>query len=151
MAGNDFCIIHIFKSNRMTESQIILIKNSWEQFRVMDSHQIGNVFYTRLFFQMPSLRTMFKPSMTEQYQKLVDMLSFRVSNLPRMDELNDDIRQLAIRHVDYGVKPEHYKLIGDALLWTLAKGLGNKWTEEMAEAWMECYKTLSETMIAAAY
>jgi len=44
-----------------------LVKDSWNLFRKMDPHQIGNVFYNRLFLQMPSLRSMFKPSMKDQY------------------------------------------------------------------------------------
>lgn len=134
----------------MTDREISLIKNSWKLLQQMDPHQIGNIFYSRLFLQMPSLRTMFKPSMKDQYIKFVDMLNQIVVNLDRLDELNENIRQLAIRHVDYGVEPLHYKLVGDALLWTLAKGLGNNWTEEMSSAWSTCYTLLSDTMIDAA-
>lgn len=134
----------------MTEHEVFLVKDSWNLFRKMDPHQIGNVFYSRLFLQMPSLRSMFKPSMKDQYAKIVDMLDLIVSKLHSLDEITEDIRQLAIRHTAYGVRPAHYKLVGDALLWTLAKGLGNKWTEETAVAWAVCYRELSDTMINAA-
>ncbi len=108
---------------------------------------IGDVFYSRLFLLMPSLRPMFKSSMKEQYEKIVDMLSAIVSKLENLEELTEDIRQLAIRHAGYGVMPAHYKVVGDALLWTLAKGLGKEWTDEMATAWSNCYTLLSDTMI----
>jgi hemoglobin-like flavoprotein len=45
----------------------------------MDPQLIGDVFYSRLFQQMPSFKPMFKNSMTEQYAKIVDMLSLIVS------------------------------------------------------------------------
>ncbi len=88
--------------------------------------------------------------MTQQYGKLVDMLSMVIARLDRLDTVTDEIAQLAIRHVGYGVRPAHYKLVGDALLWTLEKGLGKDWNEETAIAWKTCYTLLSDTMIAAA-
>ncbi|MCW3087959.1 MAG: hemoglobin [Sediminibacterium sp.] len=134
----------------MTQQQISIVKDSWKLACKMDPHQIGHVFYSRLFLQMPSLRPMFKPSMTDQYQKIVDTLSTIIERLGHLEELNEDIRQLALRHVAYGVQPVHYTLVGEALLWTLGKGLGEAWTDEMSTAWSECYGELSRTMIAAA-
>jgi hemoglobin-like flavoprotein len=93
---------------------------------------------------------MFKNSMTEQYTKIVDMLSLIVSRLDKLEQLTGDISQLAIRHVQYGVRPAHYKIVGDALLWTLKNGLGKDWNSETAEAWTTCYKLLSDSMISAA-
>jgi hemoglobin-like flavoprotein len=116
----------------------------------MDPQLIGDVFYSRLFQQMPSFKPMFKNSMTEQYAKIVDMLSLIVSKLDRLEQLSDEISQLAIRHIQYGVRPAHYKIVGDALLWTLKNGLGKDWTPDTAEAWETCYKLLSDTMIRAA-
>ncbi len=58
---------------------------------------------------------------------------------------------LAKRHVDYGAKPEHYPVVGEALLWTLARALGPRWTPEVALAWTAAYTTLSDFMIEAAY
>lgn len=133
----------------MTEQQILMIRNSWQLFANMDPHQIGHIFYSRLFLQMPSLRPMFKSNMSEQYQKLVDMLILMVSKLDRPDELDIDIIALAQRHVEYGVESAHYKLVGDALLFTLAKGAGKDWTDEMALAWADWYEQLSQTMIRA--
>jgi len=135
----------------MTAQEIAAVKKSWQLFRKIDPQLVGDVFYSRLFLQMPSVKPMFKHSMTAQYEKLVDMLSLVVSRLDRMEEITEEIRELALRHVQYGVRPGHYKLIGDTLLWTLAQGLGRDWTEEMAAAWTKCYKTLSGMMIDAAY
>jgi len=78
------------------------------------------------------------------------MLSVIVGRLDRMDELTEDIRQLAIRHVKYGVKPEHYRTVGIALLWMLEQGLGKDWTDDVRDAWTACYAMLSQTMIDAA-
>ena len=58
---------------------------------------------------------------------------------------------LAKRHVSYGVKAEHYPVVGDALLWTLEKGLRDRWTPQVADAWGTVYGTLSGYMISEAY
>jgi hemoglobin-like flavoprotein len=41
-------------------------------------------------------------------------------------------------------------MVGEALLWTLEKGLGNDWNLEVKKAWLACYDMISETMISAA-
>jgi nitric oxide dioxygenase len=42
-------------------------------------------------------------------------------------------------------------VVGEALLWTLEKGLGAGWTPAVAEAWTAAYTTLSGFMISQAY
>jgi hemoglobin-like flavoprotein len=66
------------------------------------------------------------------------------------DELTEEIKQLALRHVGYGVKASHYKSVGTALLWTLQQGLGVDWNDDVRAAWEACYEILSDTMINAA-
>ena len=133
----------------MTSEQIALIKKTWNAFRGVDPGMVGEVFYSRLFYTSPKLRKMFDRSMTDQYKKLIDMLSLMVARLDKLDEISEEIKQLGIRHASYGVKPAHYKLVGEALLWTLEKGLGNDWNLEVKKAWSSCYDMISETMIAA--
>jgi nitric oxide dioxygenase len=58
---------------------------------------------------------------------------------------------LAKRHVEYGVKPEHYESVGAALLWTLERGLGERWSGDLAAAWSAAFGTLSQFMIGEAY
>lgn len=133
----------------MTERQILLVKNSWKLFRKIDPKFIGEVFYGRLFQQLPSLKAMFTSDMTAQYAKLVDMLSLLISRLEKPEQVTEELVPLAIRHVQYGVRPAHYKLVGDALLWTMERGLGSDWTSETAEAWLSCYTMISDIMIKA--
>jgi len=134
----------------MTAEQIALVKKSWRVFRDIDPVLIGDVFYSKLFLELPHVKHLFKTSRDVQSRKLIDMLSVIVGRLDRLDEITEDIQQLAIRHVTYGAKPEHYKAIGRTLIWTLRQGLGVDWTPELEEAWISCYKTLSDTMIKAA-
>ena len=47
------------------------------------------------------------------------------------------------------MKPEHYDTVAAALLDTLAKGLGDDFTDEAKEAWTITYTTLASLMIEA--
>jgi hemoglobin-like flavoprotein len=133
----------------MTQQQVLLVQKTWKLFRDIKPEIIGDVFYSKLFTDMPVLRRMFKSPMTSQYKKLIEMLSMMVGRLHNLDEVTEDIKEMAKRHVGYGVKPAHYKIVGDALLWTLAQGLGNDWNEEVREGWTDCYNVLSGIMIDA--
>jgi hemoglobin-like flavoprotein len=133
----------------MTQEQIILVKNSWKIFRNIESAIVADVFYSKLFFDNPKLRQMFPASMEQQYKKLIDMLCVVISRLDKLDEISKDIKTLAARHEKYGVQPQHYTLAGKALLWTLERGLGNYWNDEIKAAWLACYTVLAETMIDA--
>jgi hemoglobin-like flavoprotein len=47
------------------------------------------------------------------------------------------------------VQADHYTIVGEALLWTLEKGLAENWNEETKSAWIECYTILSNAMIVS--
>jgi hemoglobin-like flavoprotein len=133
----------------LTKKEIVLIKKSWNTVRKISPATIGDVFYTKLFYDNPELRKMFPQNMEEQHQKLIDMLNIMIARLERLDELKGEVASMAKRHVGYGVKPLHYNMVGTALLWTLQKALGKEWTEDVRSAWINCYAVLSGTMIAA--
>ena len=44
----------------------------------------------------------------------------------------------------------HYASVGQALLWTLERGLGEAFTPEVRDAWAAAYALLSAAMIEAA-
>lgn len=131
----------------LTQQQIQLVKSSWRSLRGIDPKVVGDLFYSKLFADNSNLRKMFPKDMDQQYVKLMDMLTAIITRLERLDELTEEIAAMSRRHVDYGVRPGHYKLVGSALLWTLKKGLGSDWTKEMEEAWTKCYTLLADTMI----
>lgn len=110
---------------------------------------VADAFYTKLFLDNPGLRKLFPAEMGEQYEKLMNMLTTLVSRLDRLDEMTAEIEAMGLRHKQYGAKPVHYKMVGEALLWTLKSGLANDWDNETAEAWLKCYTLLSEKMMQA--
>jgi hemoglobin-like flavoprotein len=69
---------------------------------------------------------------------------------PNPAQASPAIHDLAIRHVEYGVKLADYEALREALLWTLEQALGEDLTPAVREAWMICYDELASEMNAAA-
>jgi nitric oxide dioxygenase len=45
------------------------------------------------------------------------------------------------------VHPEHFDLVGEALLWTLEQGLGEAFTPEVHEAWAAAFGVIARAML----
>eukprot|EP00245_Coleochaete_scutata_P007304 TRINITY_DN22499_c0_g1_i1.p1 TRINITY_DN22499_c0_g1~~TRINITY_DN22499_c0_g1_i1.p1 ORF type:complete len:161 (-),score=51.28 TRINITY_DN22499_c0_g1_i1:245-727(-) len=56
-----------------------------------------------------------------------------------MDALQPTLEALGARHFNYGVQPEHFAVVGQALLKTLEDGFGDKLTPELRAAWAQAY------------
>jgi hemoglobin-like flavoprotein len=134
----------------MTPEQVKLVQDSFSKVASI-SEQAAVIFYDRLFEIAPSVKAMFPSDMTEQRKKLMATLAVVVNGLSNLQSILPAASALATRHVSYGAKPEHYPVVGGALLWTLEKGLGDAWTPEVAAAWTAAYGTLSGHMISEAY
>jgi hemoglobin-like flavoprotein len=133
----------------MTPSQIDLVQSSFDKV-VPIAAKAAEIFYARLFQLDPSLRALFRGDMKDQGKKLMDTLRAVVGNLRNLDRIVPGVRALGQRHVDYGIKDEHYDTVGTALIETLAAGLGESFTPAVKEAWIAAYTILSTTMKAAA-
>ena len=134
----------------MTPDQVKLVQESFARVAPI-ADQAATIFYDRLFEVAPQVKAMFATDMTEQRKKLMATLAVVVDGLSNLASVLPAASALAIRHVSYGAKPEHYPVVGGALLWTLEKGLGEDWTHEVAAAWTAAYGTLSGYMISEAY
>ena len=134
----------------MTQKQVELVKATWTLVATMDPVVVGGLFYNRLFEIAPQIKHMFRGEMPEQSKKLMAMIGFVINKLDKLDDIIAEVAKLGQRHGGYGVKPEHYTIVGNALIWTLEKGLGDVWDEQVKTAWVECYTILSEAMINAA-
>jgi hemoglobin-like flavoprotein len=134
----------------MTPDQVKAIQESFAKVAPI-SEQAAAMFYGRLFEIAPSVKPLFRSDMTEQGRKLMTTLAVVVNGLTNLETILPAASALAKRHVGYGVKPIHYPIVGEALLWTLERGLGADWTPELAEAWTDAYGVLSDYMIGEAY
>jgi len=134
----------------MTPDQVKMVQDSFAKV-VPIADQAALMFYDRLFETAPETKALFHGEMAEQRRKLIAALAAVVGGLRDIETILPTASALAKRHVDYGVKAEHYDSVGAALLWTLERGLGPAWTGELAQAWSAAYRTLSGYMIGEAY
>jgi hemoglobin-like flavoprotein len=125
-----------------------LVRTTFARLAVMPE-VAGALFYERLFAAKPSFRPLFKNDMRIQGVKLMTMLAMIVYNLPEPGQILPAIRDLALRHVEYGVKLADYDALRQALLWTIQQALGDDFTPAVAEAWTVCYDELAAEMKAA--
>ena len=134
----------------MTPTQIELIRTSWASVEPI-ADVAATLFYERLFEQDPAVRRLFrKTDRAAQKKNLIQTLTVVVKGIDRLDDLVPAVQALGRRLAGYGVRPEHYDLVGAALLWTLGQGLGDAFTDDVREAWAQAYGTLAAVMIAAA-
>jgi hemoglobin-like flavoprotein len=134
----------------MTPDQIKAIQESFAKVAPI-SEQAATLFYGRLFEIAPSVAPLFRGDMQEQGRKLMATLAVVVNGLSNLETILPAASALAKRHVGYGVTAGDYAPVGEALLWTLERGLGAQWTLELAAAWTAAYGVVSEFMIGEAY
>jgi NAD(P)H-flavin reductase/hemoglobin-like flavoprotein len=103
-----------------------------------------------LFASDPGLRALFPPAMNRQRDRMFHALAEITSGLDDPGALAGRFERLGRDHRKFGVRPEHYPLMGAALIATLRRFGGDAWTAEAETAWTTAYRTASETMIAAA-
>lgn len=133
----------------MTPEQKKLVQQSFAKVLPIKG-QAAELFYGRLFELDPSLRVMFTGDMKRQGEMLMSVLAMAVNGLDRLHAIIPAVEALGRRHLNYGVRGEHYDTVGDALLWTLEMGLGDAFTPETRNAWAACYRMLAGVMQDAA-
>jgi hemoglobin-like flavoprotein len=87
--------------------------------------------------------------MQVQRKMLMDVLAVAIRGLDRIELLVPTLQDLGRRHVGYGARVAHYKVVGDALLWALAQYFKDEFTSEVELAWREIYGVVAKTMISA--
>jgi hemoglobin-like flavoprotein len=133
----------------MTPEQVTLVQDTFKQVAPI-APQAADLFYGRLFEIAPEVRPLFPADLTSQKEKLMTMIGTAVTNLHQVEKIVPAVQDLGRRHVGYGVKDAYYKPVGEALIWTLEKGLGAAFTQPVKDAWVAAYTTLASVMTQAA-
>jgi len=129
----------------MTPEQKQLIRESFPAIREM-AGPVSLLFYGRLFALDPALRPMFRQDIELQGRKLMDMLRAVVENLDHFEGLAPTLRALGQKHAGYGVRPEHYQTVTQALIWALGQALDTQFYPELKSAWLAIIEAVSLSM-----
>lgn len=147
---------------------ISLVMETWEQLRRIKNYEevAGSLLFRKLFEIQPSTKVLFgfpidvDPHSPELLASkrflmhasyLIEMLDTALNMLgPDIELLSEIMLELADKHVQYGVKPEFFPAMGDALLYALEELLTTDTvTKSVKLAWRETYHALSSEMIRA--
>ncbi len=112
-----------------------------------DPELAAEYFYGELFRRAPETRAMFAEDMSVQRSTFMEALEAAVRGIEDADALFAQVSDLGRRHVEFGVREDHYAEVGAALIWALEQGLGDGFTDETREAWTRVYALIAEVMI----
>jgi class 3 adenylate cyclase/ferredoxin/hemoglobin-like flavoprotein len=93
------------------------------------------LFYEKVFKKAPFVRRLFKNNLRDQGRLLTHMLGGIVYSLARPEHLLMGLKKLGQNHVRYGVKPEFYPVVKEAMLETIPEVLGEFYKPAINEAW----------------
>ncbi|KAK3732557.1 hypothetical protein QZH41_017846 [Actinostola sp. cb2023] len=156
--------------------QIQLVRQTWDDVKPnLGEHGItfysSHQYYTltsleivcRLFAEHPESQELFPFRDVEgldklkeddrfkfQAKRVMEMVGAAVDGLDDLPSLSIVLKDLGARHVAWNVKEHHYGPVGEALIFTLKTGLGDKFTTEVNEAWLAVYGLIADSMKAGA-
>lgn len=113
---------------------------------------ITTAMYARLF-ENKDIEAMFdRAAQTsgEQPKRLAAAILAYAKNIDKLQNLGTAVSRMVVRHIETGVKPEHYPHVAEALLPAIRDVLGAEVaTDEVLAAWGEAYWMLADILIAA--
>ena len=128
---------------QLLETSFALVRDRQDEFT--------QCFYSNLFADYPEVKPLFKSTnMEEQAKKLFASLVLVVNNLKKPDKLTESLKGMGNKHVDYGVLPKHYPMVGMNIVKVMSIVLKEEWTPEMEKAWTEAYSAIAAIMLEGA-
>jgi len=126
-----------------------LLKESWTLLEEQQD-KVAGYFYARIFLSHPQLRDLFPIQMDIQRARLLGAIVTAVQTLEDPDRFEEYLRALGRDHRKFHVTPEHYDVVGGALLESLRAFAGEHWTIEYEQAWRDAYDVIAKKMLAGA-
>ena len=133
----------------LTTAQIALILDSFHRLQ-QNVEAASRLFYERLFEIAPEFRPMFRSDMAGQGMRFMSTLGVIIQLLDDPDALHPHLARLAEGHAAFGVKPEHFQPMGQALIQTMQETLGEDFSKDAAAAWEAAYAHMANEMITLA-
>ena len=120
----------------------------------LDPDPFATSFYDTLFELAPPARTLFPADLSDQRSKLMAELSTLIGFATAATEGDVDrfvarAHRLGARHTAYGAAPEHYDIVGVALLAALRDHVAD-WSDDHETAWTLLYQLVATTMLEGA-
>jgi NAD(P)H-flavin reductase/hemoglobin-like flavoprotein len=132
----------------MAQIDCAILKQSFAHIESVAEKAVG-YFYARLFVANPELRSMFPLAMDGTRKHFLAALARIVWCVDDPQALAGYLRQLAVDHRKFGVREDHYRVIGETLIATLRTFSGGMWTIRAQSAWEAAFDHIATIMAQA--
>jgi len=113
--------------------------------------ELVDTFYARLFAAAPAVRPLFDGvDVQRQKTMLLGALVLLRKSLRNLDPIVPKLREMGARHVAYGAEPEHYPVVGEVLIASMAEIAGDAWRPAYTAAWVAAYGVVAGAMLQGA-
>jgi hemoglobin-like flavoprotein len=113
--------------------------------------ELVDIFYSRLFEAAPAVQPLFAHTeLRKQKAMLLATLVLLRKSLRDLEAIAPKLRQLGARHVAYGARPEHYPVVAEVMLASMAEIAGDVWTQDVAAAWAGALDLVATAMLEGA-
>ena len=113
--------------------------------------ELMDVFYARLFAAAPPVKPLFAHTdLRRQKAMLLAALVLLRKSLRNLDAVVPTLHALGARHVRYGARPEHYPVVGEVLIASMAEVAGDAWRPEYERAWAAALAVVAGAMLEGA-
>jgi hemoglobin-like flavoprotein len=113
--------------------------------------ELMDTFYARLFAAAPAVKPLFAGTdLRRQKTMLLAALVLLRNSLRDLDAVVPKLRQLGARHVAYGAQPDHYPVVGQVLIASMAEVAGDAWRPEFERAWAAAFAVVAGAMLEGA-
>jgi len=144
-------VVDIDRQRRVVEASWALVEH--------DLQGLGHAMFLEIFRIAPEALKLFSfkdgeniadsPALQTHGVLVMTTVGEAVAGLKDMPSLVPILKELARRHSNFDVLPEHFPIVGRALMTTLETGLGDAWTPEVAMAWNVVWETIEGIMVPA--
>ncbi|XP_078345231.1 neuroglobin-like [Oculina patagonica] len=135
------------------------LKESWKLVEPVKT-EAGKALFIRLFETHPNIQDTFPTFKGVSLDELMNSRSLylhakrvmaavesTISALDDAEVLVESLTNLGRRHQPWSVREEHFKVVGEALLWTLQDMLASECTSQVTQAWKELFNFITKTML----
>ncbi|CAB9521805.1 Leghemoglobin Lb120 [Seminavis robusta] len=141
------------------------VLDSWASLKETEDYEerSGSLLFRKLFALCPETKTLFgfPLDLDTESEVLLKSRRFRMHSkyfiemldkalgMVEAKQMEQNLKELGQLHAAYGVKPEFFAVMGEALFDTLESMLPDQWNKELHAQWQDVYARLSSQMIAA--
>ena len=113
--------------------------------------ELMDIFYTRLFATAPAVKPLFAGTdLRRQKGMLLGALVLLRKSLRDLDRIVPALREMGACHVRYGARPEHYPVVGEVLIASMAELADEAWRDEYGAAWGQAFSLVAGAMLEGA-